>query len=75
MHVACAGCWGGVNVGRRKPLKGVNGSVRKWQDLSEELVKFPWKSPPIRMVWFGRVIVSVPSAMHAAACSARSCGR
>jgi hypothetical protein len=41
MHVACVGCCGGVKVGRWGPLKEVKGRVRRWHDLSEELVKSP----------------------------------
>ena len=53
MHVACVGCRGGVNVGRWGPMKRVKGSVRRWHDLSEELVRSPWKSPPNIIMWYG----------------------
>ncbi len=51
--MACVGCCGGVNIGGWEPLKRVKGSVRRWHDLSEELVGSPWKSPPIIILWFG----------------------
>ena len=51
--MACVGCCGGVNVGGWEPLKRVKGSERRWHDLSEELVRYPWKSPPIIIMWFG----------------------
>ncbi len=73
--MACVGCCGGVIIGMWGPLKRIKWSVRRWHDLSEELVRSPWKSPPIIIMWFGKVRVSVLSDMHASACSARSCGR
>ncbi len=73
--MACAGCCGGVNLGIWGPLKRVKGSVRRWHDLSEELVMSLWKSPPILIMWSGQAIASVLSDVHASACFARSCGR
>ncbi len=51
--MACVGWCGGVNVERWGPFKSVKGSVRRWHDLSDELVMSPWKSPPIIIMWFG----------------------
>jgi hypothetical protein len=41
MHVACDGRCAGMKVGSSGPSKRVNGSVRRWQDLSEGLVESP----------------------------------
>ena len=41
MHVACVGWCVGVYVGRWGPSKIVKGRVRRWHDLSDELVKSP----------------------------------
>jgi len=38
MHVACDGWCTRVKVGSCGPLNSEKGSVRRWQDLSEELV-------------------------------------
>ncbi len=51
--MACASWCGGVNVGRWGPSKSVKKSVRRWHDLSEDLVKSPLKSPLIIMVRSG----------------------
>ena len=51
--MAYVGCCGGVNVGRWGPLKKVKGNVRRWHDLSDKLVRFPWKSPLIIIMLFG----------------------
>jgi hypothetical protein len=72
MHVACDGRCAGVKVGCCGPSNRVNGSVRRWQDLSEGLVQSPWKSPPRMMRWLGYVVVSVLRAKQASACFAKS---
>ncbi len=72
MHVACDGWCAGVKVGCYGPSNRVNGSVRRWQDLSEGLVQSPWKFPPRMMRWLGYVVVSVPRAKQASACFANS---
>ena len=41
MHVACDGWCAGLKVGSCGPSNNVKGSVRRWQDLSEELVQSP----------------------------------
>jgi hypothetical protein len=46
IRVPCAGMCAGVKVGFCGPSNSTNGSVRRWQDLSEGLVQSPWKSPP-----------------------------
>ena len=51
--MACVGCCGGVIIGGWEPLRRVKRSVRRWHDLSEELVRSPWKSPPFIIVLFG----------------------
>ena len=51
--MACDRCRGGVNIRGWEPLKRVKGSVRRWHELSEELVRSPWKSSPIIITWFG----------------------
>jgi len=38
MYVACVGWCVGLKVGSCGPSNSVKGSVRRWQDLSEELV-------------------------------------
>ena len=75
MHVVCVGWCVGLKLGSCKPLNSVKGSERRWQDLSEELVQSPWKSPPRMMRWLGYVVVSVLRAKQASACFDRSWGR
>ena len=75
MHVACDGLCVGLKVGSCGPSNSVKRSVRMWQDLSEELVQSPWKSPPRMMRWLGCVVVSVLRAKQASACFDRSWGR
>ena len=72
MHVAYDGWCAGVKVGSCGPSNRVKGGVRRWQDLSEELVQSPWKSPSRMMRWLGYVVVSVLIAKQASACFARS---
>ncbi len=48
----CGLCWlfRRCECGEVGPLKKVKGRVRRWHALSKELVRSPWKSPPIKIM-------------------------
>ena len=62
MHVACVGWRVGLKVESCGPSNIVKGSVRRWQNLSEEFVQSRWKFPPRMMTWLGYIVGSVLKA-------------